>query len=328
MGLVNPGQTMSGHVQTSNADAAAAVPAKCTVPSELLTELRKARYRDARQAPLILRPLLALEVWITYALLRTGVAARCVTFLWFACGLTGYVFLAWGRPWSFVVGALLVHLKIILDLSDGQIGRYRKRFMSDVEDITTHMQGIYLDRVQHAIESPLWGIALGWGAYRLTGNAWMVLCGASIAAMRTFVRFDRLLKSIITLRFQDRVAELSKSSVSVPRQDRRRRQSAVRRLFERAFLWIRNGKRFNSLILACGLADWLLLETYAQTPGMPALLVLAGLLSPIFLCARIGEVQFTDQLLKQALTDEHHFNSNSQETQRDAVTEGLGDLRG
>ncbi|NOX54764.1 MAG: hypothetical protein GXP27_10060 [Planctomycetes bacterium] len=109
-----------------------------------------------------------------------------MTISWFVLALIAYGFFCIGRVWTFLLGTVLIFLKMVLDIADGEIGRAQGGHLDKAEDASRHLRGIYLDRVQHAVESPIWGMTLGLGTYRLTGDAWMVLCGMCVSAARVF----------------------------------------------------------------------------------------------------------------------------------------------
>ena len=283
-----------------------------TTISEQRLQLRKRRYRDPCTTPLHIRPLLAVEDVIRYVLIRSGVSSRLVTFSWFIVGLTAHLATAYGALWSFALGAILVYLKIILDITDGEIGRYQKRFMDERQDVVSHMKGIYLDRIQHAIESPLWGVALGVGAYRLTGNKWMLLCGLLIAIFRLFWRFENILRQHINDMFKER---LNVETLKEPQQQLvGTAQEAVRKTFgirfwESVTLWFRNGKRFNLLVFSCAGVDLILDSVFEFSGFLPTLVIAAGIIAPLSMAVRILSSQFGRLLIDGSQSTAHSSGS-------------------
>lgn len=268
-------------------------------------QLQKQRCLDhstgTLRLPLHLRPLLAMQAWVTYVLLRTGINSRVVTLAWFLVALVAYAIIALGAPWSFVAGAGLVYVKIMLDLTDGELGRYQKRFMSPEQDLATHMQGIYLDRVCHIVENPLWGLALGCGAYQLTGNLWMVLCGVSVAVFRTFARFDGLLQEHIVLQFRERIAAAAHDGIVNQSADAARRHGHILRgVYAKLVFWLKNGKRFNHLIFVFGTIDWICSAAFGAALAVQAFLLFAGVVCLLAMVVRISSVQFSNFLFDRA----------------------------
>lgn len=262
-----------------------------TVPTreQQRSQLRKPRYADAGTAPLLLRPILAIEDLLRSILIRLGVPSRLVTFAWFVTAIAAYGFTAFGTPLTVVIGALLVYLKIALDLVDGELGRYQKQFMTPEQDLRTHMQGVYLDRIQHLVESPLWGLALGVGAFRQTEIAWLLLAGVALSIHRGFSRFDKLLKRQLFEMFRERIEGTPDDRGTASRQVRR---TLAQRGWSSLVFWIRNGKRFNFLILAAGITDLLLAGvTTAAVPCFAVLVGSAGVIALLDTCLRIAGTQ-------------------------------------
>ena len=256
--------------------------------------LRKPQYDGVTSRQRVLAAVLHVEDCARNVLLRIGVPSRVVTFAWFLVGLAGSATTALGQPWSFVFGALLVYLKLVLDIADGELARYQKRFMDEQTDIRTHMQGIYLDRMQHAIDSPLWGLALGVGAWRMTGDVRLIGCGVALAFFRSWVRFDGLLRKHIAETFALRIAALEESGCELAPAGRGN-PSWLGRVADTLALWVRNGKRLNLLVLAAGLADWLLVWSSGHVFFVPVLVAGAA---GIGLTAMTGQIAAT-QLVKR-----------------------------
>lgn len=257
-----------------------------------VSRLRKKRFSRPSRVKPGLRVLLAIEALITNGLLRAGVNSRIVTLSWFLVGLLACGVIATGRPWSFALGACLLYLAVILDLADGAIGRFEKQFMSVEKDIETHMKGIYLDRIQHAVASPFLGLALGWGVYQLSGNQRMILCGMSVALFHLFFRFNRILQEDIPALFRDRICRLLKDG----RTDRSKltAQSAphfLTRLFGTLYVWGSSCKRFGLLLMAFGLLDWLSVSMFETAWAMEGLMVALGILCPCVIVATVARME-------------------------------------
>ncbi|MGN6606129.1 MAG: CDP-alcohol phosphatidyltransferase family protein [Jatrophihabitans sp.] len=81
-----------------------------------------------------------VSVYLTYALLPTGISANGVTGLMILTGLAGAAVLLWTSAWAIVLCAVLMQLQILIDCSDGEVARVRR---------TTSSAGVYLDRLGH-----------------------------------------------------------------------------------------------------------------------------------------------------------------------------------
>lgn len=92
------------------------------------------------------------SIYVTRALLPTGISANGVTWLMIAVGVGGAAVLVWPSWVAVLLSALLMQLQILLDCSDGEIARVRG---------TTSPKGVYLDRVGHYLTEGLLPIGLG-----------------------------------------------------------------------------------------------------------------------------------------------------------------------
>src|SRR3954447_25909772 len=81
-----------------------------------------------------------LSIYVTRALLPTGISANGVTWLMTGTGIGGAAVLVWPSWWAVVICHLLMQLQILLDCSDGEIARVRR---------TRSSAGVYLDRIGH-----------------------------------------------------------------------------------------------------------------------------------------------------------------------------------
>ncbi len=93
-----------------------------------------------------------MSIYLTRALLPTGISANGVTWLMSAVGVAGAAVLVWPAWEATLLCALAMQLQILLDCSDGEIARYRA---------TTSPAGVYLDRIGHYLTEALLPIGLG-----------------------------------------------------------------------------------------------------------------------------------------------------------------------
>ncbi|HET7279738.1 MAG TPA: CDP-alcohol phosphatidyltransferase family protein [Dermatophilaceae bacterium] len=95
-----------------------------------------------------------LSLYVTRALLPTGISANGVTWLMIVVGLLGCLALALPLPWLWgpLLAALAMQVQVLLDCSDGEVARWRQRFSP---------AGIYLDRVGHYLTEGTLPVALG-----------------------------------------------------------------------------------------------------------------------------------------------------------------------
>jgi phosphatidylglycerophosphate synthase len=93
-----------------------------------------------------------MSIYLTRALVPTGISANGVTWLMTAVGIAGAAVLAWPAWEATLICALLMQVQILLDCSDGEIARYRR---------TTSPAGVYLDRIGHYLTEALLPIGVG-----------------------------------------------------------------------------------------------------------------------------------------------------------------------
>lgn len=93
-----------------------------------------------------------LSIYVTRALLPTGISANGVTWLMIVCGVGGGAVLVWTSWWAVLICAVLMQVQILFDCSDGEIARVRR---------TTSPAGVYLDRVGHYLTEASLPIGLG-----------------------------------------------------------------------------------------------------------------------------------------------------------------------
>jgi phosphatidylglycerophosphate synthase len=93
-----------------------------------------------------------LSIYVTRALLPTGISANGVTWLMLLTGVAGAAVLVWPSAWAVLICALLMQFQVLLDCSDGEIARVRR---------TTSPSGVYLDRIAHYLTEALLPIGLG-----------------------------------------------------------------------------------------------------------------------------------------------------------------------
>ena len=102
-----------------------------------------------------------LSVPISVALSATPITPNQMTALAFVVALVGIWLSSWGSYWSFVCGAALVQVQSILDGCDGELARMRYQ---------SSKFGAWFDTIVDDLIGVLWLVALGLGAYRMTGR--------------------------------------------------------------------------------------------------------------------------------------------------------------
>ena len=93
-----------------------------------------------------------VSLYLTRALLPTGITPDAVTWLMLLSGVAAAAVLAVPALWAVVAAALLIQLQLLFDCSDGEIARWRQ---------TTGPTGVYLDRVGHYVTDAALMVAIG-----------------------------------------------------------------------------------------------------------------------------------------------------------------------
>lgn len=96
-----------------------------------------------------------ISIYVTWALLRTGVSANVVTFVMALVGVAGALQFRSLGVRAGVLGVVLIQLYLLLDCSDGEIARIRG---------TTGATGIFLDRLGHFVVEAALIASVGWAA--------------------------------------------------------------------------------------------------------------------------------------------------------------------
>jgi phosphatidylglycerophosphate synthase len=115
--------------------------------------------------------------YFSWIFIRIGFSPNQLTYLMILCGvLAGAVVTRTGLGWA-VLAALLVQAYLLLDCSDGEVARFRKR---------TSVTGVYLDRIGHYLAEVALLAGLGvraQGAYENGGYVELGLLAALGAAL-------------------------------------------------------------------------------------------------------------------------------------------------
>lgn len=232
---------------------------------EAIREVRKENLKDLSGLS-VMRLLVPIQHQLTRLLLWLPINARQVTVLWFVTALISFTISAIGSPWAFAVAALVYCLVILLDLSDGEVGRFRARWMTPEENLRTHVNGMYLDRLFHVIATPLWPLAIAVGLYRMSGRPEILFAGISLLAYHCARRSRSVLEVYLTAEFRAPVNKLvSHGQLSFSEPPPAQKRGFVRRCMDKLDFWLRNGKRFNTMVLLCAAIDCGLLVAYGPS---------------------------------------------------------------
>ncbi len=223
---------------------------------ELLPQIRQKRLQTPERLSGIVRTLVRFHDPLARFLVRTRVSAIQLTVVWMLVSLVSFAVSAYGTPWTFVLGALLLYAAIIIDLCDGEVGRYRALSMTPIEDLTTFVNGLYLDRVFHFISSQLWPIALAFGLYQMHGRPWALVACVPWLLSINIHRLKPYLEGYLVNQFRERIQALAADDRLHGLPDREHINDwLIVRTFWYLSTLIRNGKRTNFVVLVAALAD-------------------------------------------------------------------------
>lgn len=93
-----------------------------------------------------------LSIYLTRELLPTRITPDGLTWMMIGSGLVAAVFLAMPYLWAAVLAVVFIQLQLLLDCSDGELARWRKK---------TGAMGVYLDRIGHYSTDAALVVALG-----------------------------------------------------------------------------------------------------------------------------------------------------------------------
>jgi hypothetical protein len=118
-----------------------------------------------------------ISPFFSWMFVRIGFSPNQLTYLMIVCGVLGGAAITMsGLTWA-IVGALLIQAYLLLDCSDGEVARFRKR---------TSVTGVYLDRIGHYMSEVALLAGLGvraQGAYHNGGYVELGLLAALGAAL-------------------------------------------------------------------------------------------------------------------------------------------------
>lgn len=234
---------------------------------ELIPLIRQKRLQTPQRLSRIVRTLVRFHDPLSRLLVRTNITAIQLTVFWSLISLLSFACSAWGAPWGFFLGAILLYAAIIVDLCDGEIGRYRALAMSQEEDLKDHINGIYLDRVFHFVSSQLWPLAIGLGLYRMHDDPYVLLASVPILLTINVHRLKPYLIIYMERTLAPKIQQVLDSGGLDYIDDRGHLNDW---LIVRAGWWIgaliRNGKRSNFVILCASAVDcllWILIGPHA-----------------------------------------------------------------
>lgn len=118
-----------------------------------LSQEKRASDTDDPWLHFVVRPISFHPTWL---FLKLGISANQTTFIGLIIGIIGCVFLAFGSYWAAIIGAILVNMRFLFDVVDGNIAR-------STNSCTKY--GAYIDGMTTHIMAPLTSITVGLGVF-------------------------------------------------------------------------------------------------------------------------------------------------------------------
>jgi phosphatidylglycerophosphate synthase len=224
-----------------------------------------------------------LSIYLTRALLPTGISPNGVTWLMVALGIGGAAVLVWPSWWAVLICALAMQLQLVVDCSDGELARVRG---------ISSPKGVYIDRIAHYVTEALLPIGVGVHVDGGLGSigGWTTL-GALTAVVvlwnKAFGDLIHVARGYARLPLMSEDAALAQVRVGLLRRIRRGLRAAP---FYRAFVAL----EFSLLTLLAASID-------ALAGGAHAMRWWTIVMGPLALVLTLGHV--TAILLSRRLTD-------------------------
>jgi phosphatidylglycerophosphate synthase len=150
-----------------------------------------------------------ISIYLTKLILiiPPNISANQITLFGVLLNLVGAIFLATGKSWYLIAGALILQGAFILDCVDGEIARYRK---------TNNLLGRYAEKISDGyISNPLIFMGLSIGVYNATNSITPILCGfsASFAFIWSSAVKDGIFATVVEARTKNPKFKIIKGDV-------------------------------------------------------------------------------------------------------------------
>jgi hypothetical protein len=143
---------------------------------QTISELRQLcqATRPAIYADFLSTAYYRVSIYFTWICLQLRMSANQVTVLSGVVAIAGGLLIGSDSPWLVVLGAVCFHLFAILDMSDGEVARYRKQ---------GGVAGHYLDWYMHFISSTSLMVGLFLASIGQLTSPWLIVIGLLAVVM-------------------------------------------------------------------------------------------------------------------------------------------------
>jgi len=127
-----------------------------------------------------------LSIYVTKIFLYTNISANGVSFIMLFVGIIASILFGFGDYIYSLLGVLLLQFWYVLDHTDGEVARYRKKVSK---------KGLFIDLINHHIVHPFIFIFIGIGLYRNLNDSAILLVGTFIVfflLLQDLINFDRI----------------------------------------------------------------------------------------------------------------------------------------
>jgi phosphatidylglycerophosphate synthase len=107
----------------------------------------------------------SVSIYITWLLIPTGITGNGVSTINVLVGLASGAAMAFGRPWGYLAGFLLLVLNAVLDGVDGEMARYRSQ---------SSLTGLFIDRINSIFVFPAILLGAGVGLFQQYDRVWLL----------------------------------------------------------------------------------------------------------------------------------------------------------
>jgi len=162
---------------------------------EPIKELRKICrkpniYEEELYTKLVTRKI---SIYFTKLFLMLGMSGNQVTILYIIISMIGIFFLFFGRLDYLLIGALILNFGFIIDTSDGEVARYRKK---------SSVTGLQIDELSHQLLPKLMYFGVAFGIFLQTNQISVLIFGFLAALFSTSIVNSALYWAVIKTRFR------------------------------------------------------------------------------------------------------------------------------
>ncbi len=132
------------------------MPVKNITINDIRSKLPEKKRKSDKDDPWLYFVVRPISFYPTWLFLKLGISANQTTYIGLIIGVIGCIFLASGSYWAIIAGAVLVNIRFLFDVVDGNVARYTN---------SCTKYGHYIDGITTYIMVPLTFITIGIGVF-------------------------------------------------------------------------------------------------------------------------------------------------------------------